>query len=385
MVKEKLLPINRILLNFVLFLFLRTFYSIDIIAKIGKKIKHYYDLTLLWTLKLSHNLIRLLREEYMTTEIKTKIDRCKIQFLEHLEIEKNRSRLTLRNYDHYLERFIAFCKEYGISDPKEIDLEIVRSFRLHLNRMLENNKPLKIITQNYHLIAIRSFLKHLAKRDIQTLAAEKIELPKTPSRDVEFMETDEVERLIEATGQESHRLTALRDKAILEVLFSTGLRISELTNLNRETMNLKKGEFTVRGKGDKLRLVFLSPRAIASVNEYLDQRDDNSKALFIRHDEKISVEKQIASLDKKAKGGLTPRSIQRIIKKYAKLAGIVKKITPHTLRHSFATDLLANGADLRSVQELLGHSSVSTTQIYTHLTNKRLRDVYENFHNAKNK
>lgn len=385
MVKEKLLPINRILLNFVLFLFLRTFYSIDIIAKIGKKIKHYYDLTLLWTLKLSHNLIRLLREEYMTTEIKTKIDRCKIQFLEHLEIEKNRSRLTLRNYDHYLERFIAFCKEYGISDPKEIDLEIVRSFRLHLNRMLENNKPLKIITQNYHLIAIRSFLKYLAKRDIQTLAAEKIELPKTPSRDVEFMETDEVERLIEATGQESHRLTALRDKAILEVLFSTGLRISELTNLNRETMNLKKGEFTVRGKGDKLRLVFLSPRAIASVNEYLDQRDDNSKALFIRHDEKISVEKQIASLDKKAKGGLTPRSIQRIIKKYAKLAGIVKKITPHTLRHSFATDLLANGADLRSVQELLGHSSVSTTQIYTHLTNKRLRDVYENFHNAKNK
>lgn len=321
----------------------------------------------------------------MTTEIKTKIDRCKIQFLEHLEIEKNRSRLTLRNYDHYLERFIAFCKEYGISDPKEIDLEIVRSFRLHLNRMLENNKPLKIITQNYHLIAIRSFLKYLAKRDIQTLAAEKIELPKTPSRDVEFMETDEVERLIEATGQESHRLTALRDKAILEVLFSTGLRISELTNLNRETMNLKKGEFTVRGKGDKLRLVFLSPRAIASVNEYLDQRDDNSKAFFIRHDEKISVEKQIASLDKKAKGGLTPRSIQRIIKKYAKLAGIVKKITPHTLRHSFATDLLANGADLRSVQELLGHSSVSTTQIYTHLTNKRLRDVYENFHNAKNK
>lgn len=305
--------------------------------------------------------------------------------MEHLEIEKNRSRLTLRNYDHYLERFVAFCKEYGVTDPKDIDLELVRSFRLHLNRMNDSatGKPLKIITQNYHLIALRSFLKYLAKRDIQTLAAEKIELPKTPTRNVDFLEVEEVERLIDATGQEPHKLTSLRDKAIFEVLFSTGLRISELTSLNRESMNLKKGEFTVRGKGDKLRLVFLSPRAIEAVNGYLDARDDNSKALFIRHDEKVSVAKQIESLSEKKASGLTPRSVQRIIKKYAKLAGIVKTISPHTLRHSFATDLLANGADLRSVQELLGHASVSTTQIYTHLTNKRLRDVYENFHNAK--
>ncbi|MGE5392678.1 MAG: site-specific tyrosine recombinase/integron integrase [Candidatus Saccharibacteria bacterium] len=317
-------------------------------------------------------------------EIKTKLDRCHIQFLEHLEIEKNRSRLTLRNYDHYLQRFIAFCKEYGVTDPKDIDLELLRSFRLYLNRLTEEGRTLKIITQNYHLIAIRSFLKYLSKRDIPTLAAEKIELPKTPSRNVEFLEVEEVERLIEATDQEDHKITSLRDRAILEVLFSTGLRISELTSLNRGSMNLKKGEFTVRGKGDKLRLVFLSPRAIQAVNNYLELRDDNSRALFIRHDEKISVEKQIESMSKKAQG-LTPRSVQRIIKKYAKLAGIVKKITPHTLRHSFATDLLANGADLRSVQELLGHASVSTTQIYTHITNKRLRDVYENFHDAKNK
>ncbi len=312
-------------------------------------------------------------------QTKTKLQRCYIQFLEYLEVERNRSRLTLRNYDHYLKRFVEFCAKQGVKDPEDVDLELVRSFRLFLNRMATKEKNLKIITQNYHLIALRSFLKYLAKRDIKSLAAEKIELPKTPARTVEFLDIEDVERLIKATYQEKSDLTRLRDRAILEMLFSTGLRISELVSLKRDSLNLKRGEFAVRGKGDKMRLVFLSSRAVEHLQRYLDAREDNSKALFIRHDAKESVEKQIEPMSEKM-SGLTARSIQRIIKKYAKLAGIMKKITPHTLRHSFATDLLTNGADLRSVQELLGHSSISTTQIYTHLTNKRLRDVYENYH-----
>jgi site-specific recombinase XerD len=310
----------------------------------------------------------------------TKLKRCYIQFLEYLEIERNRSRLTLRNYDHYLIRFVNFCHAQGVEDPEDIDLELIRSFRLMLNRMVENGKPLKVITQNYHLIAIRSFLKYLARRDIKSLAAEKIELPKVPARTVDFLEPDEIKRLIEATSQEKHELTRLRDKAVMEFLFSTGLRISELISLKKEQVNLKRGEFSVRGKGDKMRLVFLSPDAIADLEKYMDKRGDNSRALFIRHDQKQSVEKQMKSLDKESPG-LTARTVQRMIKKYATLAGIMKKISPHTLRHSFATDLLTNGADLRAVQELLGHASVSTTQIYTHLTNRRLKDVYDKFHN----
>jgi len=313
------------------------------------------------------------------TETKTKLQRYYNQFLEYLEIERNRSKLTLRNYDHYLKRFVDFCAKEGVHDPQDVDLELVRSYRLFLNRMTANDKNLKIITQNYHLIALRSFLKYLAKRDVKSLAAEKIELPKTPSRTVEFLDIEDVERLLKATDEEDDKLTKLRDKAILEMLFSTGLRISELVSIKKDGLNLKRGEFAVRGKGDKMRLVFLSPKAIESLNLYLKERQDNSKALFVRHDAKESVEKQMASMSEKV-SGLTPRSIQRIIKKYAKLAGITKKITPHTLRHSFATDLLTNGADIRSVQELLGHASISTTQIYTHLTNKRLRDVYDNFH-----
>ncbi|MEO8066027.1 MAG: site-specific tyrosine recombinase/integron integrase [Candidatus Doudnabacteria bacterium] len=318
------------------------------------------------------------------SEIKTKLQKYHNQFLEYLEVERNRSKLTLRNYDHYLKRFVDFCAAGGVTDPADVDLELVRSYRLFLNRLGAKESQLKIITQNYHLIALRSFLKYLARRDVKSLAAEKIELPKTPARTVEFLDIEDVERLIKATDEEKDRLTKLRDRAILEMLFSTGLRISELVALKRDNLNLKRGEFAVRGKGDKMRLVFLSQGAIAQLQKYLDARKDNSKALFIRHDAKESVEKQMQSMSESAswRTGLTPRSIQRIIKKYAKLAGIMKKITPHTLRHSFATDLLANGADLRSVQELLGHSSISTTQIYTHLTNKRLRDVYENFHRA---
>jgi site-specific recombinase XerD len=313
------------------------------------------------------------------TETKTKLQRYNQQFLEYLEVERNRSKLTLRNYEHYLKRFTDFCAKQGVTDPSDIDLEIVRSFRIFLNRLTENGKSLKVITQNYHLIALRSFLKYLSKRDVKSMAPEKIELPKTPSRHVEFLDPEEVNRLIEATSMEKSKITAARDKAILEFLFSTGLRISEMVGLNKDSLNLKRGEFTVRGKGDKLRLVFLSKTAVDSLEKYLDMREDNSKALFIRHDEKESVEKQINSITKPIPG-LTARSIQRIIKKHAKVAGITKKITPHTLRHSFATDLLTNGADIRAVQELLGHASISTTQIYTHLTNRRLRDVYESFH-----
>lgn len=312
---------------------------------------------------------------------KTPLQRYNQQFLEYLEIERNRSRLTLRNYDHYLIRFIKFCSDQGVTDPKDIDLELVRSYRLFLNRLEENGKPLKIITQNYHLIALRSFLKYLARRDINTLAAEKIELPKTPSRQVEFLLPEDVQKLIKATDEEKHAITRARDRAIMEFLFSSGLRISELVSLKKESLNLKKGEFTVRGKGDKLRLVFLSKQAIKSLEEYFKLRKDNSRALFIRHDDKETVEKQIKSLNDKLPG-LTARTVQRLIKKYAMLAGITKKISPHTLRHSFATDLLANGADLRAVQELLGHASISTTQIYTHLTNRRLKDIYDKYHNS---
>lgn len=314
-------------------------------------------------------------------EIK-KLKRYSIQFLEYLEIERNRSKLTLRNYDHYLQRFVGFCEKQGVTDPEDVDLELVRSYRLFLNRMVDNGKPLKIITQNYHLIALRSFLKYLSRRDIKCLAAEKIELPKPPSRQVEFLEPQDVTRLIEATDQEKDKATRLRDKAILEMLFSTGLRISELVALNKDSINTKRREFSVRGKGDKMRLVFLSDRAISAVEEYLKLREDNSKALFIRHDHKESVEKQMKSFSEKALG-LTARTMQRIIKKYAKIAGIMKKISPHTLRHSFATDLLSNGADIRAVQELLGHASISTTQIYTHLTNRRLKDIYDKYHNDK--
>src|SRR5690606_9953156 len=203
------------------------------------------------------------------SETKTKLQRYYIQFLEYLEIERNRSKLTLRNYDHYLKRFVLFAADQGVTDPEDIDLELVRSFRLFINRLEENGKPLKVITQNYHLIALRSFLKYLAKRDIKSLAPEKIELPKTPSRQVEFLSIDEVQRLIQAVREEKTKLVRLRDESILKMLFSTGLRISELTGLKRENINLKRREFSVRGKGDKLRVVFLSDEAAESLEKYL--------------------------------------------------------------------------------------------------------------------
>ncbi|OGE80938.1 MAG: hypothetical protein A2826_00225 [Candidatus Doudnabacteria bacterium RIFCSPHIGHO2_01_FULL_43_23] len=312
------------------------------------------------------------------------LSKLKTQFLEHLEIEKNRSHLTIANYDHYLERFIKFAKNSGVSSPEKITQDLVRKFRLALNRMQdEHGRSLKLITQNYHVIALRSFLKYLAKNDIKTLPAEKLELAKTPSRQVQFLEGEEIERLLNATKQEKNQLIALRDMAILQTLFSTGLRVSELTSLTKSKINLNKAEFSIRGKGDKVRVVFLSAEAIDSIKDYLAARKDKSPALFVAHKQKKTVEKQIAEMDESEAQSLTPRSVQRIIKKYARSAGITKDITPHTLRHSFATDLLQNGADIRAVQEMLGHSSITTTQIYTHITNRQLRDVHKKFHDKK--
>lgn len=320
---------------------------------------------------------------------KSKIDQYIQDFLEYCEIEKNKSRLTIRNYHHYLSRFSEFAKNNGIDKPENITLDTIRQYRLFLNRYVDINsgRTLKLITQNYHVIAVRAFLKYLAKRDIETLSAEKIELAKSPSRDIEVLTNEEIERMMDAIKQEPLEILRLRDTAILEMLFSSGIRISELTQLKIKQLNLERGEFTVRGKGDKLRLTFLSPAAIDYIKKYLRKRTDNNPALFVSHSQVgNTVTKQIESIggkDKLTSPGLTPRSVQRIVKKYAGLAGIMHKVTPHTFRHSFATDLLQNGADIRSVQTLLGHASITTTQIYTHVTNSQLRDVHKKFHKKK--
>lgn len=297
------------------------------------------------------------------------LSKLKTEFLEYLEIEKNRSLLTIRNYDLYLTRFLAFAKKHDVTDPRKITLNLVRNFRLHLNRL----EGIGAITQNYHVIAIRSFLKYLAKRDVKTLTAEKLELPKTARREVEFLESGDLEKLLRAPAAEKNDLIRLRDTSILELLFSTGLRVHELATLKIGQVNLKKDEFSVRGKGGKLRIVFLSPRAKAALTEYLQARADNAPSLFIQHNRRKIV-------DEVERAALTERSIQRIVKKYALLAGVSSHITPHTLRHTMATDLLQAGADLRSVQEILGHSSITTTQIYTHITNKRLKETYQKYH-----
>lgn len=312
------------------------------------------------------------------------------EFLEYCEIEKNKSLLTIRNYAHYLARFAEFAKVQGFTKPEQINLDTVRAYRLHLNRLTNENtgRSLKLATQNYHVIAVRAFLKYLARRDVDTLSAEKIELAKNPSREVDIMTNDEVERIMAAVKSEDHEINRLRDAAILELLFSSGVRISELVQLKQAQLNFDRGEFTVRGKGDKLRLVFMSDHASALLKEYLKKRDDNSPALFVSHSQiGNSVTKQMESIGKKSDqhtaAGLTARTVQRLVKKYAALAGITHKVTPHTFRHSFATDLLQNGADIRSVQTLLGHASITTTQIYTHVTNSQLRDVHKKFHNKK--
>ena len=302
----------------------------------------------------------------------TIIERLARDFYDYLLIEKNRSVKTKVNYEHYLGRFCAFA---NVTDPKEITPELVRKYRLYLNSLKNaHGNGLKKQTQIYHLIAVRSFLKYLAKRDIATLSPEKIELGKMPSRAIQFMDENELTRLLKSpTGED---LRGLRDKAILETLFSTGVRVSELSSLNRDSIDFSRGEFTVRGKGDKLRVVFLSEKAKGTIQKYLGKREDIGEALFVRIPKNSSFVKENATR-------LTNRSIERLIKKYTAQAGIAKKITPHSLRHQFATDLLRNGADIRSVQALLGHSHITTTQIYTHVTDETLREVHKKFHGKK--
>jgi site-specific recombinase XerD len=296
--------------------------------------------------------------------------KAKTDFLEYLEIEQNRSQKTIENYDHYLTRLIDFAGDIDIAD---IDAELVRKWRLWLNRLGTNTSDeLGKATQNYHLIALRSFLKYCAKRDLPTLAVDKIELARTRRKQVTFLNEDELARLFAQPDLQT--LGGLRDRAIMELLFSSGLRVSELVGLDRDQINLKRREFMVRGKGQKDRPIFISAEAVKWVEHYLSKRQDTAKPLFIRY----SGTKQVDLTGNFHR--LTSRSVQRIIARSALLAGITKHVSPHTLRHSFATDLLMNGADLRSVQALLGHSNIATTQIYTHVTDPHLRAVHEKFH-----
>jgi site-specific recombinase XerD len=306
-------------------------------------------------------------------------------YLVYLEVEKGRSKKTVENYGHYLRRFLDWSK---IGSPSQIDADLTRQYRLFLNRFGEKGRSLKKITQNYHVIALRNFQKYLARRDIKTMAAEKIELAKQSPREVEFLEGTELERLLKSPDGDS--LRSLRDRALLEFLFSTGLRVSEVCKLNRDNVNFDKGEFSVRGKGEKIRVVFLSDTAKIAMKTYLVKRKDMELALFVRIPKgKKSVqdgneaESETRAQAKLSNLRLTPRSVQRIIKQYAIKAGITRHVTPHTLRHSFATDLLISGADIRSVQSMLGHSSITTTQIYTHITDKQLREIHKSFHGKK--
>ncbi len=291
----------------------------------------------------------------------TEIEKYLKEYLDYLEVEKNRSRKTRENYARYLKLFV---KQTGVQSPFAIDDDIVRSFRLDLNR-----RGIKKITQGYYVIALRNFLKYLIKRKLKVLPPDTIELPRVSRADIEVLGYEELERLLSAP--KGGDLRSLRDKAILETLFSTGVRLSELCNLSR-FVDLKRGEISVRGKGDKIRVVFLSNTAKDAIRDYMKRRQDAWEPLFV-------------SLDKKGRvmGRITPRSVERLVSFYARKAGIPKKVHPHELRHSFATDLLVNGADLRSVQALLGHANISTTQIYTHLTNKELREVHEAFHGKR--
>lgn len=321
------------------------------------------------------------------------------KFLEDCELEQGHSPRTIANYEHYLSRFLEFARNHKVEDSGKITLELVRNWRLALSR-----QQLKINTLNYHLIALRNFLKYLAKHDIETLPAEKIELANQEGRQIDFLEPDEIERLLAAPDLGKER--GLRDRAILETLFSTGLRVSELVNMNRDQVNLDRGEFGVRGKGGKVRVVFLSETAKEWLARYLHKRTDDDPAVFVRslpskkiphdpfHSSSGKNGKKVSRSEKNPEypdpghgygGGkntlrLTSRQIERIVQAQAMAAGIVKKVHPHVLRHSLATDLLQNGADLRSVQEILGHASVTTTQVYTHVTNPRLKEVHQTFH-----
>jgi site-specific recombinase XerD len=296
------------------------------------------------------------------------------KFLEYLELEQNRSSKTIANYSHYLTRLSDFAGDIKLTD---IDVELIRKWRLWLNRLGTNSSDeLSKVTQNYHLIALRSFLRYCAKRGLPCLAPDKIELARTKRPQVTFLTPDELERL--AAQPKTEALNGLRDRAIIELLFSSGLRVSELVGLDRDHINLERREFMVRGKGQKDRPIFISPEAADWISKYIEKRQDNARPLFIRY----SGTKQADNSGNFQR--LTARSIQRMVARYALLAGITKHVSPHTLRHSFATDLLMNGADLRSVQAMLGHSNIATTQIYTHVTDPHLKEVHQRFHRKTN-
>lgn len=304
----------------------------------------------------------------------------KQRFLEYIEIEKGRSVLTVENYDRYLSRFIAHTK---VKEPEDITYDIVREYRLWLNRQSTkvgkgdtSGDTLKKKTQNYYLIALRAFLKYMAREGVSVMSPEKIELAKAPDRQLDLITSADLGRLL--TSPDTSTLPGLRDTAILQLFFSTGLRVSELCGLSRD-LDLTRDEFAIRGKGEKIRVVFLSDDAKKAIKAYLAKRTDVDDALFVQ----IGRGGEVAQQKKAGSLRLTPRSVERTVKHYAIKSGISKKVTPHVLRHSFATDLLQNGADLRSVQALLGHANIATTQIYTHVTDSRLKEVYKQFHNKK--
>ncbi len=306
------------------------------------------------------------------------ISDAKAQFLEYIEIEKGRSPLTSRNYDHYLTKFF---EQMSVKKPSDITESAIRQFRVQLNRAPgmktkgQGGNTMKKTTQNYHMIALRSFLKYLKKINIISVSPDVIELAKVGARDLDLISTDELIRLLKAPDSakamsDEARLKAFRDKALLELFFSTGLRLAELCSLNRD-LDLTRDEFSIRGKGEKVRVVFLSEEAKDAIKVYLKARKDMEEAMFVNNSRNSAAAR------------LTPRSIERIVQEYAIKAGISKKVTPHVLRHSFATDLLSNGADIRSVQVMLGHANIATTQIYTHITDKQLRDVHKKFHSKR--
>ena len=308
------------------------------------------------------------------------LKQLKTQFLEYIEIEKGRSLKTVENYNRYLTRFLNFTKN---DNPVNITDTMVREFRLWLNRQSTGNnratgETLSKKTQNYYLIALRAFLKYLARQEVKSMPAERIELAKVSERTLDLITHEELNRLL--NSPKGTDLKDLRDKAILELLFSTGLRVSELCSLTAD-IDLKSDELSIRGKGGKVRVVFISPEAKKAVKNYLSARKDMSDALFVQVENNIS--KKAKNKENKNASPLTKRSVERIVKQHAILAGISKKVTPHVMRHMFATDLLGNGADLRSVQAILGHANIGTTQIYTHVTDKHLRDIHKKFHNKK--
>ncbi len=297
------------------------------------------------------------------------------RYLEYLEIERDCSPLTVRNYKLYLERFDGWLEaNFPGTKPENLTLEMVQKYRVYLARLTDHNLPLKKLTQTYHIIILRAFLGYLERQEIKSLAPKRIELPKrSQERMIKFLDPDQIERLL--SQPQTLKPQGFRDKAIMEVLFSTGLRVSELVSLNKEQINLERREFGVVGKGRKVRVVYLSKRATEWLRKYLGARQDSYKPLFIRYGgRKVDPGKDGETLR------LTARSVERLIEKYVAKAKLPVAATPHTLRHSFATDLLMAGADLRSVQELLGHESINTTVIYTHVTNRRLKDVHETFH-----